>query len=816
MTYRTPGATNVNKSGNIKRPMNAFMVWARDYRAKLAASMPNATNSDISIRLGQLWSQMSSEEKKPFYQEADNIKRQHRRDYPDWVYKPSPTRKKEEVAPPTQHSVLWARYTQGKGLANAGETIPNPVQMSASSNIISGTESTIPWTSVSNSTMPNQMAYPPCSIKSSSDQIVDSTLSNTSEQQQIASANSPQVEDWNTVVQRQQVSPYTEAVSSNAAITQQNVSSNTALPKQVVDSSIVKQATVSISNDTTNSCTVAQQTSFLSVQSDISTTLITPVDSASRENAEKERNEPKLSTQHKSVGNDYGNYSDSSGTDLFSVCSESFKSLSTHGTSSWTSHVYTPERHCIPSKTITNHLSGSGSTSLSGFQSEESFISSNSYNDGVLKSVHKSDSFTQLINSSSTKQSAASTDDTSQGRSSARSGSLSSSYRCSSISSDNTFQQSSSSCNFTPNVSSSSNYSWDSSTNDVMDDSCGVLKSEKSRQSSSKSILSRETSSNLTLSSSFANSAQSTTTACSEQELSSSLLLTPSKTDRSMSSFTQSKTDQSSNVSIRIEESSSVSTNSGVSFIQMKTHSDPKQNFSTYGQYSSVGALKPFQQITTQEPVTDFDESGRNTHFDKSSSNGSLKRGKEYSLNITGQTKIKQNDIKTVTKVIRIGNTTRTISDPQTENSNLRRLLTSTNLPSDFKPPESSQYDNVTVVDRSLVCNKQPVHGTHQSQPKNSKATEETPTNVSQVRSTERKHSTSSKMPRRKNNKSDNTGNSSSKLRVVEYLLEKEISKLHKKLQKHLFNEFSCFNFYGNGRNFSVLVPEHSTQNAID
>ena len=62
--------------------MNAFMVWARQYRPFLATQYPQANNSEISIRLGQVWNEMSDYEKKPFYEEAERIKNKHKQDFP--------------------------------------------------------------------------------------------------------------------------------------------------------------------------------------------------------------------------------------------------------------------------------------------------------------------------------------------------------------------------------------------------------------------------------------------------------------------------------------------------------------------------------------------------------------------------------------------------------------------------------------------------------------------------------------------------------------------------------------------------------------
>ncbi|KAF8547982.1 hypothetical protein OG21DRAFT_1489758 [Imleria badia] len=91
----------LNADGTPKRPMNAFMIFARRRRPQVSAENQSMRTGEVSKILSREWNGMSLSDKQFYLDQAKILKDNFNQKYPDYVYKrrPNNTRKRRKADP---------------------------------------------------------------------------------------------------------------------------------------------------------------------------------------------------------------------------------------------------------------------------------------------------------------------------------------------------------------------------------------------------------------------------------------------------------------------------------------------------------------------------------------------------------------------------------------------------------------------------------------------------------------------------------------------------------------------------------------------
>lgn len=103
----------LNADGTPKRPMNAFMIFARKRRPEISAANQMMRTGDVSKILSKEWNAMSMSEKKFYLDQAKKLKDNFNSKYPDYVYRRRPNNSRKKRKSDAGHEAESPEYSPG-------------------------------------------------------------------------------------------------------------------------------------------------------------------------------------------------------------------------------------------------------------------------------------------------------------------------------------------------------------------------------------------------------------------------------------------------------------------------------------------------------------------------------------------------------------------------------------------------------------------------------------------------------------------------------------------------------------------------------
>ncbi|XP_077592084.1 uncharacterized protein LOC144209567 isoform X2 [Stigmatopora nigra] len=141
-TINTRKTENVRERPYIKKPPNAFMLFANKYREVVTMQLEKRDSASVHVALGKIWKLLPQADRDKYHEEADAQKRRHAQLYPRWStcenYGKRRKRRKSKVHPsvPTEDTPDPVAHASSMCLSTVQKDVAVSEDMDSSSEAL--------------------------------------------------------------------------------------------------------------------------------------------------------------------------------------------------------------------------------------------------------------------------------------------------------------------------------------------------------------------------------------------------------------------------------------------------------------------------------------------------------------------------------------------------------------------------------------------------------------------------------------------------------------------------------------------------------